>query len=261
MASSEEYDGRSQSTRATPSFRRTRLGGVRKRRSRVGPRQTIRNVTVQGRRTRHLEDPAGPRAHRRVVRKKIRTQRGLDKVGAALVGFVEQRRDARLDQISLAFQRGDVAGVEPEAPRAIRHRPLAGRAGNGRGQLGQLRLELRQGKRGRIRMARAHRRACTAAFPTHDGGRRSRSRPAAADSAAPAASARRWPPARSRRRSDARRAARRAHAASAARRCSRRSAPGGRAGPTGCRLRCRCRRAGLASSPVLIRIAERDVPA
>ena len=83
--------------------------------------------------------------------RKVRPQRRFREVRPAPVCFAEQRCHARVDQVALAFERGQVAGVVSEASRPVRDRPLTRRPGDRGGQLGQLRLEARQRQGGRVR--------------------------------------------------------------------------------------------------------------
>ena len=100
MSSSEEYDGRSQRMRSSRSARSTRLVVYGLRRARVGVLQRLRQPPVQRRRHRDFEHVARAGPVGAVVGEEVGRQRRLDEFRPALVRFVEERRDARLDQIA-----------------------------------------------------------------------------------------------------------------------------------------------------------------
>ena len=122
MSSNDEYEGRSQRTRASPACAGHAWSCTAAARARRDTASAAAAGRLSAAETGSSSRLLVPGRRGAVVGQEVRRERRLDEVGPPLVRLVEQRRDAGLDLVAAAFQREDVRRREPEAARSIRHR-------------------------------------------------------------------------------------------------------------------------------------------
>ena len=152
MSSSDEYDGRSHRMRTQSQRPQYALRRIRRGRARIQVLQAPRQPAIQARRDRHLQHVARARSRRAVVGEEVGPERRFHELRPALVRLVEQRRDARFDQVPEPLEPGDVLRRKSESPGSVGHRRRAHRVRDRTGQGLELLFELGPRDRRCIRM-------------------------------------------------------------------------------------------------------------
>ena len=141
MSASEEYRWPEPSHANEAKRAKHTLRGVGARSPCVGVLRELWQLAIQSGGHRYFQQVARSRPRRAVVPQEVRPERRFDELRSALVGLIEERRDARFDQIAVALQRSDVIRGEAESSRSIRHGLHADRCRDPLGQAGELSIE------------------------------------------------------------------------------------------------------------------------